>query len=265
MTTFVSTLQVPSLTVSSPGQSSQWFSPLNKCSHQGTLQYIKTHLFVCWGCFFSCRIFIWKNLDKQTFFYIIAVAVGLCLKAIHLCYSIQASHPSDSTSKGLPFLWCYVSIFFSILSSLWNAYWLDQSSWPHHLFMLSHHSMVLVKYHFLTVSTSMHVRLYHHCLPIMLCHHLCIPMPCVFVLCSEERVSRANSITGDPLDESPEVSMCVRWSLVQKRHHFDLPVFGCNLKCTIVNQSHHTRHLNIVVWNICMLKKSDGNNVFSFV
>ncbi len=22
----------------------------NKCSHQGTLQYIKTHLFVCWGC-----------------------------------------------------------------------------------------------------------------------------------------------------------------------------------------------------------------------
>ncbi len=70
-----------------PRQSRQWFSP-------GTNAVIKVHFSTLKHTFLSAEVvFIWKNLDKQTFFYIIAVAVGLRLEASHLFYSIQASHP----------------------------------------------------------------------------------------------------------------------------------------------------------------------------
>ncbi len=111
-----------------------------------------------------------------------------------------------------------------------------------------------VKYHFLTVSTSMHVRLYtplltHHALPPPL--H---PNACVFVLCSEKECQEPTQSLETPLDESPEW-VCVSGGVwLQKRHTLICQFLG-NLKCHYCESKSHTRHLNIVVMNICMLKR----------
>lgn len=164
-----------------PRQSRQWSSTGTHAVIKVQSQIITLkHTLCLLRFFFSCRLIIWQTLDKQTFFHIIALAVGLHPEASQICYSILAKHPILHVAplKAFPFLCFYDSSIFPSFLVLWNAFYLLSISefMTVTFVMLSHHSVVfnsvtfsLLEHQCMSVYTP-------HSLPIMLCHHLCIPM-----------------------------------------------------------------------------------------
>lgn len=180
--------------------------------------------------FFHAGI-IWQTLDKQTFFHIIAVVVGLHPQASYLCYSILAKHPILHVAplKAFPFLCFYDSILFLVF---WNVFCpLSMSEFITVTFvMLSHHSVVfnsvtfsLLAHHCMSVYTP-------HSLPIMLCHHLCIPMLVCLSFVVIKSVRSQHNHRRPHYMRVPSEYVC----LVEFGYHFEMPVFGETWNATII-------------------------------
>lgn len=197
------------------------------------------------------------------------MAVDLHPEASYLCYSILAKHPILHVAplKAFPFLCFYDSILFPSFLVFWNVFCpLSMSEFMTVTFvMLSHHSVVFNSVTFSLLAHQCMSVYTPHSLPIMLCHHLCIPMLVCLSFVVIKSVRSQHNHRRPHYMRVPSEYVC----LVEFGYHFEMPVFGKPEMPLLLWNKVCVWHLNMVVWYLDVtyehlyVGNSDGNCVFS--